>query len=118
MFLLATCYFRSGRVQQARHLLGQHRGTNNAKCDLLYARCCLQLNEYVYDYIDLINLQEFPTTSKECTFLRFPLCSLKSGLLALQGLLCLGESSEKDMAQHFGEDVGVAFWLLGEFNRS
>lgn len=65
VFLLATCYFRSGRVQQARHLLGQHRGTNNAKCDLLYARCCLQLNEYVHD---LINLQEFPTKIR-CTLL-------------------------------------------------
>ena len=63
----------------------------------------------------LHNLQEFPTTSKVALCF---LCSLKSGLLALQGLLCLGESSEKDMAQHFGEDVGVAFWLLGEFNRS
>ena len=52
------------------------------------------------------------------TFLCLYLCSLKSGLLALQGLLCLGESGEKDIAQHFGEDVGVAFWLLGEFNRS
>ena len=42
-YLLATCYFRSGRVQQARHALGQHRG--DPRCGLLYARCCLQLNE-------------------------------------------------------------------------
>lgn len=47
VFLLATCYFRSSRVQQAKHLLGHHRESNNAKCDLLYAQCCLQLHEYV-----------------------------------------------------------------------
>ena len=43
--------------------------------------------------------------------------SLKSGLLALNGLLCLGEKREEDIAARFGDDRGVAFWLLGEINR-
>ena len=37
------------RLQQARHLLSKHRSWDTAastKCDLLYARCCLDLNEW------------------------------------------------------------------------
>ena len=40
----------------------------------------------------------------------------KSGLLALNGLLCLHESSEAELAARFGSDAGVAFCLLGELN--
>ena len=43
--LLAICYYQSGRVQQARHLLTNHSSPHNAVCDLLYARCCLELGE-------------------------------------------------------------------------
>ena len=50
-YLLATCYYRSGRVQQAKHLLSKARDqattTPNPHCNLLYARCCLDLKEYV-----------------------------------------------------------------------
>ena len=42
-FLLATCYYRSGRTQQARHLLIGHK--MSPQCQLLYARCCLDLKE-------------------------------------------------------------------------
>ena len=52
-YLLATCYYRSGRVQQAKHLLSKARDhhaamATTAQCNLLYARCCLHLKEYVY----------------------------------------------------------------------
>ena len=48
-YLLATCYYRSGRVQQAKHLLTKARDLANtattAQCNLLYAKCCLDLKE-------------------------------------------------------------------------
>lgn len=51
VYLLATCYYRSGRVQQAKHLLSKCRdwgsSPNISQCNLLYARCCLDLKEYV-----------------------------------------------------------------------
>ncbi|KAL5489548.1 hypothetical protein EMCRGX_G018653 [Ephydatia muelleri] len=45
VYLLATCYYRSGRKQQAKYLLEKHSGNHSAKCNLLYARCCLDLGE-------------------------------------------------------------------------
>ena len=42
--------------------------------------------------------------------------SYKSGLIALNGLLCIQDFSEADIAAKYGADVGVAFWLLGELN--
>ena len=44
IFLLATCYYRSGRKQQSRHLL-MAETASSPECDLLYARCCLELGE-------------------------------------------------------------------------
>ena len=48
-FLLATCYYRSGRLQQAKHLLSKEKFSvlNHPPCTLLYAQCCLDLKEYV-----------------------------------------------------------------------
>lgn len=42
---------------------------------------------------------------------------MKNALLTLNGLLCLDESSEDDLATRFGDDAGAAFWLMGEINR-
>ena len=43
--LLGTCYYRSGRLQQARHLLAGKALHRSPSCDLLYAQCCLELGE-------------------------------------------------------------------------
>ena len=45
------------------------------------------------------------------------MCRYQSGLLALNGLLCLHRPSEDELDCRYGNDVGVAFWLLGELNR-
>lgn len=46
-FLLATCYYRSGRLQQAKHLLKENAssGSHHSHSVLLYAQCCLDLKE-------------------------------------------------------------------------
>ncbi|KAK3082935.1 hypothetical protein FSP39_009477, partial [Pinctada imbricata] len=44
LFLLATCYFRSGKVARAYSLLRQH-GCQTPQCKYLMARCCLHLNK-------------------------------------------------------------------------
>ena len=43
--LLATCYYRSGQVQQAKHHLSKEGLTSHPHCSLLYAQCCLTLKE-------------------------------------------------------------------------
>ena len=41
----------------------------------------------------------------------------KSGLLALNGLLCVHDQfPESDVAAQYGSDAGLAFWLVGELN--
>ena len=41
----------------------------------------------------------------------------KSGLLALNGLLCVHDQfSESEVAAQYGSDAGLAFWLMGELN--
>eukprot|EP00731_Ephydatia_muelleri_P020150 Em0012g975a len=87
VYLLATCYYRSGRKQQAKYLLEKHSGNHSAKCNLLYARCCLDLGE------------------------------LQKGLLRLNGLLSLHTCTEEEVVAEYGQDAGLAFWLLGEMNR-
>lgn len=44
-YLLATCYYRLKRVQEARYLLRSY--TAHPQCALLYAQCCLELRELV-----------------------------------------------------------------------
>lgn len=87
VYLLATCYYRSGRKQQAKYLLERHCEIHNAKCNLLYARCCLDLGE------------------------------LQKGLLRLNGLLSLRVCTEEEVVAEYGQDAALAFWLLGEMNR-
>ncbi|XP_011338438.1 cell division cycle protein 27 homolog isoform X2 [Ooceraea biroi] len=45
LFLLATCYYRSGRVRQAYALLSQ-KAPISAQCRFLLARCCYDLEKY------------------------------------------------------------------------
>ncbi|XP_064389846.1 cell division cycle protein 27 homolog isoform X2 [Halichondria panicea] len=85
-YLLATCYYRSGRVQQAKHHLSKEGVLSHPHCSLLYAQCCLTLKQY------------------------------KSGLVALHGLLCLGEVSESNFVHRYGNETGVALHLLGMLN--
>ena len=40
----------------------------------------------------------------------------KSGLVALHGLLCLGEVSESNFVHRYGNETGVALHLLGMLN--
>ncbi len=45
LYLLATCYYRSGKANQARCLL-QSKGSRSPQCQYLLAKCCLDLNKY------------------------------------------------------------------------
>lgn len=42
LFLLATCYYRSGKTWQAYSVL-RKKGTNSPQCRYLMAKCCLEL---------------------------------------------------------------------------
>lgn len=44
LFLLATCYYRSGRIRQAYALLTQ-KARNSAQCRFLLAKCCYDLEK-------------------------------------------------------------------------
>lgn len=44
LFLLATCYYRSGRVAQAYNIL-KDKGPVSPQCKYLWARCCLDLQK-------------------------------------------------------------------------
>lgn len=44
LFLLATCYYRSGRIRQAYALLSQ-KAPNSAQCRFLLAKCCYDLEK-------------------------------------------------------------------------
>ena len=45
LFLLATCYYRSGRVRQAQALLSK-RSLSSPQCRFLLAKCCYDLEKY------------------------------------------------------------------------
>ncbi|XP_032689965.1 cell division cycle protein 27 homolog [Odontomachus brunneus] len=68
LFLLATCYYRSGRVRQAYALLSQ-KARNSAQCRFLLAKCCYDLEKYAEAeatiiggyYKQLKNLEEIIT---------------------------------------------------------
>jgi len=44
LFLLATCYYRSGRIRQAYALLSQ-KAPISAQCRFLLAKCCYDLEK-------------------------------------------------------------------------
>jgi len=46
MFLLATCYYRAGKSKQTYTLL-KKRGYNSPDLKFLFARCCIDIGEYV-----------------------------------------------------------------------
>lgn len=46
LFLLATCYYRSGKAYKAYHLLKGHSCTT-PQCKYLLAKCCVELSKYV-----------------------------------------------------------------------
>lgn len=68
LFLLATCYYRSGRIRQAYALLSQ-KAPNSAQCRFLLAKCCYDLEKYAEAeaaiiggyYKQLKNLEEIIT---------------------------------------------------------
>ncbi|CAK9823846.1 Cell division cycle protein 27 homolog [Anthophora retusa] len=68
LFLLATCYYRSGRVKQAYALLSK-KAPNSAQCRFLLAKCCYDLEKYAEAeaaiiggyYKQLKNLEEIAT---------------------------------------------------------
>ena len=41
----------------------------------------------------------------------------KTGLMILNGLLCVSDNNEQEIVNQYGHDAGLAFWLLGEMNR-
>lgn len=53
-----------------------------------------------------------------CTHTHVHCTSYKSGLLAFNALQCVGDYSESEtkLADQYGADAGLAFWLLGELN--
>ncbi|KOX68019.1 Cell division cycle protein 27 like protein [Melipona quadrifasciata] len=68
LFLLATCYYRSGRIRQAYALLSK-KAPNSAQCRFLLAKCCYDLEKYAEAeaaiiggyYKQLKNLEEIAT---------------------------------------------------------
>jgi len=46
LFLLATCYYRSGQPESAYRLLST-KSCPTAQCRYLLAQCCVDLNKYV-----------------------------------------------------------------------
>jgi hypothetical protein len=46
LFMLATCYYRSGKPVRASSLL-ESKGCSTPQCKYLMARCCLDTNKYV-----------------------------------------------------------------------
>ena len=46
LFLLATCYYRSGKPIKAYTLL-KNKGANSTQCRYLQAQCCSEINKYV-----------------------------------------------------------------------
>ncbi|KAH0954146.1 hypothetical protein HN011_012141 [Eciton burchellii] len=68
LFLLATCYYRSGRIRQAYALLSQ-KAPISAQCRFLLAKCCYDLEKYAETeaaiiggyYKQLKNLEEIIT---------------------------------------------------------
>lgn len=47
IYLLATCYYRSGKPSQAYTILSGKKIVSE-KCKFLLARCCVDLHKYVY----------------------------------------------------------------------
>jgi anaphase-promoting complex subunit 3 len=45
LFLLSTCYYRSGRIRQAEALLSK-RSLSSPQCRFLLAKCCYDLEKY------------------------------------------------------------------------
>ncbi|XP_021937878.1 cell division cycle protein 27 homolog isoform X2 [Zootermopsis nevadensis] len=45
LFLLATCYYRSGKPGQAYSIL-RNKATSSAQCKYLLAKCCLDLHKF------------------------------------------------------------------------
>ncbi|XP_034937332.1 cell division cycle protein 27 homolog [Chelonus insularis] len=45
LFLLATCYYRAGRVRQAHGLLSK-KAPSSSQCRFLLAKCCYDLEKY------------------------------------------------------------------------
>ncbi|XP_015587728.1 cell division cycle protein 27 homolog isoform X2 [Cephus cinctus] len=45
LFLLATCYYRSGRIRQAHALLSK-KAPSSSQCRFLLAKCCYDLEKY------------------------------------------------------------------------
>lgn len=45
LFLLATCYYRSGKVRQAQGLLSK-KSLSSSQCKFLLAKCCYDLEKY------------------------------------------------------------------------
>ncbi|XP_015183720.1 PREDICTED: cell division cycle protein 27 homolog isoform X5 [Polistes dominula] len=45
LFLLATCYYRSGRIRQAHALLSK-KAPSSAQCRFLLAKCCYDLEKF------------------------------------------------------------------------
>lgn len=45
LFLLATCYYRSGRIRQAHGLLSK-KAPGTSQCRFLLAKCCYDLEKY------------------------------------------------------------------------
>lgn len=49
-----------------------------------------------------------------CILVVFLPCSYMQGVLALNGVLSLQENTESSLRTLFGDDVGVAFFILGK----
>ncbi|GFT11332.1 cell division cycle protein 27 homolog [Trichonephila clavipes] len=45
LYLLATCYYRAGRIGAAYSVL-KRKGCHNSQCRFLYARCCVDLKKF------------------------------------------------------------------------
>lgn len=102
MYLLATCYYRSGKANQARSLL-QSKGTQSPQCQYLLAKCCLDLNKYVIIFVGknsrLDNLNFFRLAEAEGT---------------LMGGNIFKQKSLDDVVAEYGDAAAFALVLLGQ----
>ncbi len=103
MYLLATCYYRSGKANQARSLL-QSKGTQSPQCQYLLAKCCLDLNKYVIIFVGIRKL------SSKFLFV-FRLAEAEGTLM---GGNIFKQKSLDDVVAEYGDAASFVLVLLGQ----
>ena len=91
LHLLASSYFRSGKVSSAYSILTRQEASSS-KCRLLLAKCCLELKKFA--------------EAEEAILSKFPQFENKSSLKFF--------GSAEELVEHFGESASFAAQILGQ----